>query len=279
MDPPPAVLPGLPPGAGVPPAPPPGPPPRPATTRGGNKYSNEQRTFMAVKYHEFGKEKRGGKLYFIKKAFFGVGTNLAEVFRAYCNKFPDSPLPHKSTILYQVKKLELKRRFYSHFLKFCLHAYFKKTCRDSAQSVQGAKEDSCHCREGRASPASCSAVSIFCCFLIIKFLKYFNFRETTYPPYAPRSSARRNPLDMAKSSWSRARKEAKLFGYVMRHRQELRPEDYGRRLRMCQWLLEQPAQFWDTLVMTDECRQVIHCIVLYFKNQNVSFRFKPLDST
>ena len=60
MDPPPAALPGLPPGAGVPPAPPPGPPPRPPTTRGGNKYSNEQRTFMAVKYHEFGKEKRGG---------------------------------------------------------------------------------------------------------------------------------------------------------------------------------------------------------------------------
>ncbi len=86
-------------------------------------------------------------------------------------------------------------------------------------------------------------------------LKNNHYRETTFPPDAPRSSQRRNPLGMSASSWSRARREAHLHPYVMRTRQELKPEDLPRRLSMCQWFLQQPPEFFETLIMSDEARK------------------------
>ncbi len=97
--------------------------------------------------------------------------------------------------------------------------------------------------------------SMFSALLIDKKIseKAF-FRETTFPPDAPRSLARRNPLGLTKSSWSRARKAAKLFPYKQRDRHELREEDKARRVQMCQFLVSKDEEFFKNLVMSDEAR-------------------------
>lgn len=66
-------------------------------------------------------------------------------------------------------------------------------------------------------------------------------------------SCRRNGLGLPSATFNRiTRLDLQLHPYQMIRRHELLPGDYPRRLRFCQWLLQQPPRFLEDFLMGDE---------------------------
>ena len=68
-----------------------------------------------------------------------------------------------------------------------------------------------------------------------------------------RVSSRRNGLGLSQSAFNRiTRQDLRLYPYQMIRRHELFPADHARRLAFCNWFLERPPRFLESLVIGDE---------------------------
>lgn len=105
----------------------------------------------------------------------------------------------------------------------------------------------------------------------------------------PNLSTRRNPVEVSQSSISRIlRLELRWHPYKIHVRQELKEQDFGRRVRFCRWFLDQCQnnRFLHNLVIGDEASFSLNgkvntqCVRLYApKNgEHPSFNFEKNSS-
>ena len=73
-------------------------------------------------------------------------------------------------------------------------------------------------------------------------------------PHSPVSSQRRNVLGMSKGTWWRLVKQEKLHPYKVIRSQRLLPEDFPRRLTMCQFLVTLTPDDISNLLFSDEAQ-------------------------
>ena len=99
-------------------------------------------------------------------------------------------------------------------------------------------------------------------------------KELDDPLVSPVSSARKNVLGFAKSSWSRIVQEIKYHPYKIVRTQMLKPEDFQRRLTMCQHLAMLSDQELLNFCFSDEAT---FCLDGEVNTQNVR-RYAPLKS-
>ena len=92
---------------------------------------------------------------------------------------------------------------------------------------------------------------------------------------SPVSSCRRNVLGLDKSAWWRIAKELKYHPYKIMHRQLLKPDDYGRRLNFCNWIITQTDHQLERFHWSDESNFHLYGHV---NSQNVR-RYAPLQSS
>ena len=89
------------------------------------------------------------------------------------------------------------------------------------------------------------------------------------PQQHPRITCRRNPLAIPKSSFNRITKcDIKWHPYKMHVVQELKPGDYARRRRFCNWFLPHShnIRFMSSIVIGDEA---VFCMNGTVNTQNV----------
>ena len=92
---------------------------------------------------------------------------------------------------------------------------------------------------------------------------------------SPVSSARRNILAIAKSSWSRIKLELRYHPYKPVRRHELKPQDLPRRMQFCTWLVTLTDQELQEFLFSDEANFLLSGHV---NSQNIR-RYAPLKAS
>lgn len=90
-------------------------------------------------------------------------------------------------------------------------------------------------------------------------------------PHSPVSSCRRNVLGLSAATWCRLVKQEKLHPYKIIKSHKLLPEDYPRRLQMCQYLVTLTPAALSNFLFSDEAQFNLDGVV---NSQNVR-RYAP----
>ena len=99
-------------------------------------------------------------------------------------------------------------------------------------------------------------------------------KELDDPVASPVSSARKNVLGFGKSSWSRIAQDLKYHPFKMVRTQLLKPQDFNRRMLMCQHLVRLTDQQLLNFCFSDEAT---FCLDGEVNTQNVR-RYAPLKA-